>query len=254
MKIVVIIQARMGSTRLPKKSLMRISGKPMIWHVVNRVKRAKRVSSVLVATTTNKEDQPLVSFLRKNKIAVYRGNPDDVLERYYYAAKEVSADVVIRITGDCPLVDPKLIDKAIRIFESGDYDYVGNTNQPWMDGFEVEVFSFSALQKAYLSAKLKSEREHVTPYIKKKKTFKKFFIKNDPRLSSVHCSVDRKEDLLFVRRIIRELAKKNMKEDFTYLDVIKVLNEHPKILEINKNSIINEGYFKSLSEDEIYAV
>ncbi len=250
MKTVIIIQARMSSTRLPGKSLMEIEGKPLIWHVVERAKHSKEADLVLLATTDDKSDESLYEFAKKSGIQCFRGNLEDVLDRYYRAAKSVKADTVVRITGDSPLIDPSLIDEAIRIFKTGHYDYVSNGQKPWMDGFDVEVFGFAALEKAWENATLASEREHVTPYIKNSGKFKVFYMKNDPWFAGLQCSVDRPNDLEFVRRIYGVLLKEGKDHKFTYLDVKRVLQRNPEFLEINKGAVINEGYQKSLKEDK----
>ncbi|HNT60580.1 MAG TPA: glycosyltransferase family protein [Candidatus Bilamarchaeaceae archaeon] len=250
MKTVIIIQARMGSARLPGKSLMEIEGKPLIWHVVERAKHSKEANKVVLATTMEKIDDGLAEFAKKNGVKCFRGSLEDVLDRYYHAAKEANADVVIRVTGDCPLVDPFLVDEAVRIFKRGKYDYVGNGQEPWMDGFDVEVFSFKALEDAWKNAIMASEREHVTPYIKNNSKNRKFYMKNDPRFDGIQCSVDRREDLEFVRAIYRKMLVIGKDHTFTYKDVMVLLEKRPELLRINKGSVVNEGYFKSIKEDK----
>jgi spore coat polysaccharide biosynthesis protein SpsF (cytidylyltransferase family) len=244
----IIIQARMGSTRLPGKSLMEISGKPLIWHVVERAKKSK-ASKVLLATTTEEKDDSLAEFAGKNGIPLFRGDLDDVLDRYYQAAKTTGAKIIVRITGDSPLVDPQLIDLAIRKLESGGFDYVSNGKQPWMDGFDVEAFTFAALERAWKEAKMASEREHVTPYMKNSGKFKLFYFENDPRLDGVQCSVDRENDLKLVREIYFRMLAKGLDHDFTYKDVIALFESEPALLKINSGSVVNEGYAKSVRED-----
>ena len=250
MKTAIIIQARMGSTRLPGKSLMEIEGKPLIWHVVERARRSRETDEVVLATTSERIDDGLAEFAKKNGIKCFRGSLDDVLDRYYQAAKEAKAEIVVRITGDCPLVDPFLVDEAAKIFKSGKYDYVSNCQEPWMDGFDVEVFSFEALEDAWKNAVMASEREHVTPYIKNKPKNRKFYMKNDPRFAGIQCSVDRPKDLDFVREIYKEMLESGKDHAFTYKDVMKLLERKPELLKINKDSIVNEGYLKSLKEDK----
>lgn len=250
MQVAVIIQSRMGASRLPGKSLMDVHGKPLIWHVIERVKHAKEVDDILLATTREKVDDSLANFFNSIGVKVYRGDIIDVLDRYYQAAKTVKSDVVVRITGDCPLVDPNLIDEAIRIFKKGKYDYVSNCQEPWMDGFDVEVFSFKALEDAWNNATMASEREHVTPFIRNNQKFKKYFLKNDPWFEGQQCSVDRIEDLEFIRAVYSEIFKQGKDHTFTYKDVKEILIKNPSIRQINKSSIVNEGYKKSLKEDK----
>lgn len=250
MSTAIVIQARMGSTRLPGKSLMEIEGKPLIWHVIERAKHSKEANAIILATTTEKEDAPLAETASSTGIRCYRGSVDDVLERYYMAAKSAGAKIIVRITGDSPLVDPFLIDEAIKIFKKGHYDYVSNGEQPWMDGFDVEVFSFKALEDAWKNATMASEREHVTPYIKNGAKFRRFFMKNDPRFANLQCSVDRENDLKFVSAIYKIFLERGKDHKFTYNDVIELLEEKPELLKINEGSVVNEGYFKSLKEDK----
>ena len=249
MKAAIIIQARMGSTRLPGKSMMDIGGKPLIWHVIERAKKSGKASAVVLATTKDRGDDALADFAERSGIACFRGNVEDVLDRYYRAAKASGAKFVVRITGDSPMVDAGLIDLALQKLQDGKYDYVSNGKQPWMDGFDVEAFTFPALERAWKEAKMASEREHVTPHIKNSGKFRTLYLENDPRLDGVQCSVDRENDLEFVREIYRLLLKKGLDHNFTYLDVIALLEEKPALLKINSGSVVNEGYFKSLKED-----
>ncbi|MEM3364394.1 MAG: glycosyltransferase family protein [Candidatus Micrarchaeia archaeon] len=250
MKIGIIIQARMGSTRLPGKSMMKICGKPLIWHVIERMKHSKNANVIIVATTTSKKDNPIVNLCKKENVPCYRGNEEDVLDRYYCAAKEHNLDIIIRVTGDSPLNDPILVDEMIDIFKKGNYDYVANVKPPWMDGFDVEVFSFRILEESWKRADMKSQREHVTPYMRDSGKFRVFYRKNDPRFENLQCSVDRKEDLIFARRIYREMYKRGLDHKFTYRDVIQLLEEKPQLTDIVKGRLINEGYLKSLKEDK----
>ncbi|MBI5221600.1 MAG: glycosyltransferase family protein, partial [Candidatus Magasanikbacteria bacterium] len=171
MKTVAIIQARMGSTRLPGKSLMNIDGRPIINYVFDRVSNSVLIDEVWLATTTNAEDNVLERWAQDQNIKYFRGSSDDVLDRYYQTALLSGANTVIRITGDCPLVDPRVIDMVLGEYQKGGFDYVCNTQPPtFPDGLDVEVFSFVSLEKTWKEAKLKSEREHVTPYIWKNST------------------------------------------------------------------------------------
>lgn len=244
-----IIQARMGSTRLPGKMLMDIVGKPVIQHVCERLKKAKMIDEIWLATANDKINDRLAKWAFKNKIPCFRGSENDVLDRYYQTALKADADVVVRITGDCPLLDFMIVDRIIREFKKGDYDYVCNTLPPtYPDGLDVEVFSFSALKKAWKEAKLKSEREHVTIYIKKHpELFKIKNISNEADLSHYRWTLDTKEDLDLIRLIAGECQKK--KEFCGLKEILKITNEHPDWLKINQHYQRNEGYAKSLIED-----
>lgn len=172
--LAAIIQARMGSTRLPKKVMLNILEKPILWHVINRVSKASLIDKLIVATTTNNEDDAIVEFCKNNGILFFRGSENDVLDRYYQCAKEYNITDIARITADCPLHDPNVIDMIIKEYMGNDYDYVSNSIEyTFPDGLDVEIFSFDALKIAWENAKLFSEREHVTPYMRKCKEFKK---------------------------------------------------------------------------------
>jgi len=250
-KIVAIIQARVGSTRLPRKVLRRIAGKPMLWHVIERVKRARLVDAVVVATTEKREDSVVEKIAKECGVECFRGSEEDVLDRYYRAAERFGADVVVRITADCPLIDPELIDRAIELFLSGNFDYVSNTLPPtYPDGLDVEVFSFNALEKAWRMARMASEREHVTPYIRNHpEIFTLGNLKSEVDLSHMRWTVDRIEDLEFVREVYRELYRKG--KNFHMKEVLRLLEDKPELAEINRHIERDEGYKKSLREDRV---
>lgn len=248
--VAIIIQARMGSTRLPGKSLLDVCGKPLIWHVISRALKSDEASAVILATTTDKIDDPLHKLALDFGFTCFRGDPDDVLDRYYQAAKSIKAKIIVRITGDSPLVDPHIIDEAVRIIKKENYDYVSNGQQPWMDGFDVEVFTFAALENAWKNAKMASEREHVTPYLRNSGNFKIYYLKNDPWFANLQLSVDRPNDLELIRKIYALLLKDDKDHDFSSLDIKNLLLAHTALLQINKGAKINEGYEKSLKEDK----
>ena len=248
--IVAIIQARMGSTRLPGKVLKEIVGKPMLWHVINRVKNAKELDDIVIATTNLKEDTQILELASEIGVKNYAGSENDVLDRYYQAAIMSKADVIVRITADCPLVDPNVIDKVVRYYLSNDFDYVSTSIKPtYPDGIDVEVFSFASLKKAWDEAKLASEREHVTPYIwKNPTTFKIKNYDNECDISYMRWSVDEQHDLEFVRGIYNRLYTKDSL--FYMEDVLDLLKGNPELMNINKGIVRNEGYFKSIKEDK----
>ena len=165
-KVVTIVQVRMGSTRLPGKVMMDIAGKPMLQHIVERLQRSRRTDSIVLATTTLKEDDLLENFASGVNLACYRGEVQDVLGRYYGAATQHHAEVIVRICGDNPLIDPQVIDKVISEHLGSDNDYTSNTIKPTYPlGLNVEVLNYDVLEKAHREAKQDDEREHVTPYI-----------------------------------------------------------------------------------------
>jgi len=166
-----IIQARMSSTRLPKKVMLKIGEKPVLWYVYNRVKLSKKVNEIIIATSSDKSDDPIEKFCREENIKFFRGSLEDVLDRFYYAAKRFNFEYILRITADCPLIDREIMDKGIDLhFASSNPEntYTSNTLEyTFPDGLDIEIFSFKLLEEAWKNAKLKSEREHVTPYIRK---------------------------------------------------------------------------------------
>lgn len=244
MKVVAIIQARMGSTRLPGKIFMDVMGKPLFWHFVERIKRAKNVDRMIIATTNKKEDDCICEFAIKNNISFYRGEEKNVLDRFYQTAIKYKIKNILRVTSDCPLISPKIVDKIVSEYLKGGYDYVSNTLlYTYPDGCDVEVFSFKALEKAWKECKNPIDKEHVTSYIKNSGKFK---IKNvesknpiDPE--EYKWSVDTKEDLTCVREIYKHLYKKG--KFFSYKNIMDFLKKHPQIKNINKKAIMNEGYY-----------
>lgn len=250
MKIVAIIQARLGSSRLPRKVLMTIADKSMLEHVVNRVKKSKLTDEVLVATTTNVNDLAIIELCDLLGIKTFRGSEEDVLDRYYQAAKYSKADQVIRVTADCPIIDPKRIDEVVEYQLKTQADYTANTViETFPDGQDCEIFTFSALKQSWLEAELSSEREHVTQYIKKHpEIFKIANVSYHQNLSAHRWTVDDREDLEFIRLIHAELYGAN--KFFTMEEVLEVLKRKPHLQKINAHIKRNEGLTKSLLKDE----
>lgn len=249
-KVVAIIQARLGSTRLPGKVLMDINGNALLWHIFKRVSFARTIDKLIIATSTNHEDDKIEKFAQDNGFPLYRGSAEDCLDRYYKAASKFNADIVVRITGDCPLICPGIIDKVVSGYLKGEHDYASNTIiYTYPDGCDVEVFSFDALEKAWEESSDPISREHVTPYIRNSGKFKIISIENESPVNpeEYKWSVDNIKDLEFVREVYRYLYKGSV---FTYQEIIKLLNGHPEIKLINANSIANEGYYKSISRSE----
>jgi spore coat polysaccharide biosynthesis protein SpsF len=241
----------MGSTRLPGKVLKNINGHSMLWHVVSRVRQAETVDKVIVATTENISDDPVAAFCDKAGILCFRGSEDDVLARYYQAARSIRAQTVVRLTADCPLIDPSIVDQVVTAYLGGEYDYVSNgIKRTYPDGLDTEVFSFEALDRAWHEARLMSEREHVTPYIwKNDQLFRQHQVTQETDLSALRWTVDEAEDLLFVRQIYKHLYQAG--QIFLMEDVVKLLEEHPEFIGINESFETNEGYQRSLQEDRI---
>ncbi len=251
MYIVAIVQARMSSARLPGKVVREIAGKPMLWHLVNRLQRSQLIGKIVIATTNSAKDKPILELARESGIDSYAGSEDDVLDRYYQAARKYDAEVVVRITADCPLIDPRVTDKVIQRYLKGDCDYVTNAlNRTYPDGLDVEAFSFAALEKSWKEATWSSEREHVTSYIwKNPGKFRLANVENDVDLSSHRWCVDIDEDLQFVREIYEHLYHDG--EIFYMEDILELLKKYPHLEKINQGIPTNEGYAKSLREDKV---
>lgn len=250
-RVAAIIQARMGSTRLPGKVLRPLSGRPMLWHVLERVKAAKTVDDIILATAKTPQDRPLKSLAKSSGVACYFGSESDVLDRYRQAAKLSKSGTIIRITADCPLIDPEVIDACVRAFKKGKCDYASNAiRRSYPDGLDVEVFSLEALDRAWKEAKLQSEREHVTSYIwKNPHKFKLLDVVQKTDLSSYRWCVDKPEDLAFVERVYNELYREDRL--FTTKEVLALLRQRPELAQINAGTGCNEGYEKSLREDRM---
>ena len=241
-----IIQARIGSTRLSGKVMLNILGKPVLWHVVNRVSKAKLIDELIVATTTKSEDNIIAEFCKKNEILFFRESESDVLDRYYQCAKEYNVKDIVRITSDCPLHDPNVIDIVVNEYLRGNYDYVSNTIEyTFPDGLDVEVFSFNVLENAWKNAELPSEREHVTPYIRKNEEFKKKNVYSSKKYPLYRLTLDYPEDYEFIKNIYEEIGE----EMFFLEDIVEFLKKNQELLKINQHLKINEGYVKSLKDD-----
>jgi len=252
--IAAIIQARMGSTRLPGKVLNNIAGKPMLWHLINRLQRSVFIEKIIVATTTNEIDCPILDVAEKSGVESFAGSEHDVLDRYYQAAKKFHADIIVRITADCPLIDPRVTDRVIQCYleNKGKVDYVSTGIPPtYPDGLDTEVFSFTALEKAWKEAKSQSEREYVTSYIwKNKQIFRLANVANEEDLSYMRWTVDEDRDFLFITEIYKGLYR-GENEIFYMEDVVNFLKTYPKLMSINQGIKRNEGYIKSLKEEGV---
>lgn len=249
-RVLAIIQARTGSQRIPQKVLADICGKPLLWHVIERVKRSKLIQDTVVATSTRKKDSAVVAITKKCGVKWVLGDERDVLDRYYRAAAAYGGDPIVRITGDCPLIDARIIDEVITFYlnHQGKIEYTA-TPSSYPEGNDTEVFSFRALKEAWEKARKPSEREHVTPYIKAH-VATDLLKKEGKDYSWMHWSVDEKRDLRFVRSIYKYLARTNPL--FSVYDIIALLEKHPELLEINKGLTGYEGYQKSLREDALW--
>lgn len=235
MNVIAIVQARVGSTRLHEKVIKKIRDKVVLDYVIERLKFCKEVDNIVLATTTSEKDDVLRDYAVNKEISLFRGSEEDVLSRYYNAAERYKADLVIRITSDCPLIDPKIVDEVIRKHIESDADYTSNTiKRTYPRGFDVEVFNFNVLAEAYKNASEKYQREHVTLYIKEhaeKFKLQNIEVKGKLDRPDIRITVDTKEDFELIKKIILHFDD----IEFTAEDVIDFLNKNPKLLEINKN-------------------
>ena len=238
----------MGSSRLPGKVLMKSgNGMPLLYHVINQLRHCSKVKNLVIATTTNQEDDEIEKFADNNSVNVFRGSEKDVLDRYFQCAKKYSFSTIVRITSDCPLIDPQIVDKVIERFFSGNYDYATNTLiRTFPMGTDVEVFSFSALERTWKNAQLPSEREHVTPYLRNKGNFKIINVENDKNISNLRLAVDRIEDFELINEILNNLSINPIHLE----NILELFSRKPELIEINKHINNNEGLDRSLKEDE----
>ncbi len=250
-RVVAIVQARMGSSRLPLKVMADIGGMPLIGHVLGRASRAKQVSKVLLATSNEASNDVLEKYCTEHGFACERGSESDVLDRFYQAAKKHGADVVVRLTGDCPLVDPEIIDTVVNAYFSEAADYAANNIvYSFPDGLDVEVFSMSALAHAWTNASQPSDREHVTPFIRNSPQFKKTSVTSGGEgLSELRWTVDEPRDLDMIRELYhRTLDRKGA--HFGWRDIMQTTVDEPRLQKLNASAVSNEGFYRSLLADE----
>ncbi len=235
MKTVIIVQARMTSTRLPGKVLKPILGKPMLTYQIERLQRVSRADELVIATTTNAADEPIVSLCHDMTVPVFRGSEEDVLSRYYEAAAEHQAEVVVRITSDCPLIDPAVVDTVIDFYLSyrSEYDYVSNTlERTYPRGMDCEVFPFSVLETAAREATLPPDREHVTPFVyRQPQRFRLANVAYHEDKSHLRWTVDTPEDFQLIARMMEALYPTNPL--FTLEDCLALIDRHPEWTALN---------------------
>lgn len=250
--ILAVLQARVSSSRLPGKVLAEVLGAPMILRQVERVRRSGLIDQLVIATSQDPSDDLLAELCSKEDLAIFRGSLSDVLGRFYGACAKINPHHVVRLTGDCPLADPEVIDHVIEKHLEDLNDYTSNTITPtFPDGLDVEVFTFKALEEAFQEAQLPSEREHVTPFIyKRPHRYKLGCLTFEEDLSYLRWTVDEPVDLNFVREVYQALYPGN--PSFGMLDVLELLKRRPDLAEMNKGFVRNEGYLKSLKEDQDY--
>ena len=249
-KVILITQARTGSTRFPRKILKKIDGKSLLEIHLKRLKKCKNISEIIVATTTKEEDKIIYDKALSWGFSSFRGSEKDVLDRFYQSVKYKNCDWIVRVTSDCPLIDPELVDTLVDLAIKNDTDYCTNTLiENFPDGQDVEVFKRSALDFSWKNATLNSEREHVTPYIRNNSNFKGgdlFSAINYPCIqdySNIRMTVDEPEDLNIIKSLINNLGYNK-----TWLEYTKFILDN-KLYKLNEHIIRNEGYIKSLKND-----
>ncbi len=239
MKVVAIVQARMGSTRLPNKVMKPIGGAPMIELLLARLAKSKEIDQIVLATSTDERNTPLVAHVQSLGFTCVRGSESDVLDRYLLAARQVQAEIIVRITGDCPLIDAELVDQAIQRFKSANVDYLSNTSPAtYPDGLDTEVFSIQALERAGRESQDSFDHEHVTPYLRRRGLFKTAALTHDQDLSSFRWTVDEPADFEVVSKVFAQFAN-NI--HFSWTDVLDLQGKNPDIFSANHNIIRNEG-------------
>jgi len=247
-----IVQARVSSSRLPGKVLKPILGQPMLARQLERVQRSRQLTQVVVATSTMTDDDPIVDLCHQLGIDCFRGSLMDVLDRFYQAAKPYEAETIVRLTGDCPLTDPGLIDQVITFHRDGNFDYTSNALEPtFPDGLDVEVIRFLALEQAWQDATLPSQREHVTPFIyQQPDRFHLGSYRGSVDQSHLRWTVDEPADFDLVTRIYNQLYPKNAA--FTTSEILAFLDQDPALRTLNTHHQRNEGYQASLLKDQAF--
>lgn len=235
MKTGIIVQTRMGSTRLPGKVMLDLCGKPVIRHVIERLKQSRLADDIIIATTTSENDDIIVEQACKEGVKHFRGSEEDVLSRYYNAAKDNKLDAIVRVTSDCPLIDPIVLDNIVECYKNNDYDIVTNagsdaTKRTFPRGLDTEVFSFAVLEKAFKNACEKYQREHVTPFIYENSTKILYFL-NTADYSKYRWTLDTSEDFELIQKIYLFLYKGV--HNFYMRDILNIFELHPELAGIN---------------------
>jgi len=242
--VVAIIQARNGSSRLPEKVLKSLAGKPLIYHICNRLKASLYIKQIVIATTENQRDDSLYNFADQHNIKCFRGSEENVLSRYYFAAREAKAEIIVRITADDPFKDSSIIDKVIELLYKENLDFAFNNFPPsFPEGLDVEVFTLNAIKNAFDNAKDPFEKEHVTQYFyRNADLFKTTNYSYKENLSYLRLTVDTPNDFKLAEEIYKRLYKEN--EVFGFKEILDLLHEEPELFEINLNEKRSELYKK----------
>lgn len=242
--IIAIIQARMGSARLPGKVLMEVNDRPLLAYQLDRISKSKKLERVVVATSVLEKDHAIESFCKDYGVDCYRGSENDVMGRYYECAKQYNPNTVVRMTADCPLIDPEIIDKVVQKFEDDDVDYCGNTVPPetskFPDGSDIEVFSLKALEKANLEVQGAHRREHVTFQFWQDQNYTSSQYTQEKNWSKYRITVDYSEDFEVVKYVLGELKIKNI---FGSLgEIINIIEDNQEIKERNSQYYVGQGW------------
>lgn len=248
-RVLGILQARSSSTRLPGKVLKPLLGMPMLARQIERVRRARLIDSLVIATSDDASDDGIAALGAGLGVDVHRGSLNDVLDRFRTASEPYRSEWIVRLTGDCPVADPAVIDDAIMMVQSGNYDYVSNALEPtYPDGLDVEVVRSSVLETAWREAALGSEREHVTPFVHKRPSrFRLGQLKYSPNLSHLRWTVDEPRDFELITLFYEKLYPSS--PAFSMHDILALIAREPGLADYNTGAIRNEGYLKSLAED-----
>ena len=248
--ILAILQARFSSSRLPGKVLKTILGKEMLLHQIERLQYSKMIDKLVVATSEDSSDDAIERLCQDNNVEVFRGDLNNVLDRFYQCAIQYNPDYVVRLTGDCPLTDWQVIDQTIQYCLKGDFDYV-TTSSKFPDGLDVGVVAMPALKSAWEGGALPSEMEHVTQYISKKPNqFNNGVFNSSKNLSHLRLTVDEPEDFVLVGKIYQSLYENNPL--FLIQDILDLLRNKPELIKINDKFARNEGLLESLKVDKEY--
>ena len=248
MKIIALVQARMNSKRLPKKVLLPLEDKPVLGHIVHRLNHCKSLNEIVVVTSTEILDKEIVNWCKLNKVKFFCVSLNYVLDRYYKASCHYKADAIVRITADCPVIDPKIVDEVVAGFVNGSYDGYSLSGE-FPDGLDCQIFSHAAIEKSWKEAKLASEREHVGVYIEK--THRELFVLGQlikfKGLGHHRWTLDEPKDYMFLKQVYSKLYKKDRL--FYANDILALMSKEPKLMSINSGIIRNAGYLKSISMD-----
>ncbi len=254
MKVAAVVQARMGSTRLPGKVLLKLDGTPVIQWICERLSRCEQLQEIVVATSDRAADDRLADALRRIGIRVFRGSENDVLDRYYRAARAVRADAVVRVTGDCPLIDPELVDETVMRLRAGqpDLQYVSNIQPPtYPDGLDAEAFTLEALYRTWREAQWSSEREHVTLYMRNRpELFLQENLRCEQDVSHHRWTLDEEKDYRMLCELVRLAAEAGLDpREAGYRQWLALIASHPRVVQLNAGIERNEAFVKSLQAD-----